>query len=351
MLKIIWNKKNVEKKYGKRRAKRIKEVLGKIKEAEEIDITPEDLSEIVHNSKKGDSFIIIGGHTLFPFYKVNNPTRDGDRIVWTDNFYGSTDDDSLLPERAVGRLPDGKDINFLLQQIENVGKTQNKSAFKGNTFGLGAAVWEDASRNIYKIISNKEFLLSPPETTDTIKIEKNTEILYFNLHGSDRTNKWYGQGDGRYPVALSLDNIPGLKNSIIFTEACYGAYIIDKELSESLALTFLKEGCRCFVGSTTIAYGPPTPPPTEADLMASLFFQEVLKGERFGIALLNAKHDFFKIMIDRQGFLDGDDKKTLLQFVLYGNPDESLQYNNHKGTKNTKKKHRDERKQSKKKKQ
>lgn len=325
MLNIIWNKKNTEVRYGNEGAKSLRKVLNKIKDAEVIDTTPEDLSKIVGDSEKDDSFLIVGGNELFPFYEVANPTMDGDRIVWTDNFYGSTDDDPLLPERAVGRLPDGKDLDFLLQQLKNAKETQDKGVSRETTFGLGAAVWEDASRNIYKIISDKELLLSPPKTTDTIKIEENTEILYFNLHGSDRTNKWYGQGGSRYPIAISPDNIPRLKDAIVFTEACYGAYTIDKEISESLAFTFLEAGARCFVGSTTVAYGPPTPPPTEADLMVNLFFHEILKGSKFGVALLNAKQEFFKIMIAKQGFLDGDDKKTLLQFILYGNPGEDNQ--------------------------
>lgn len=339
MLNIIWNKKNTEKQYGKRGAKSLKKALNEIKGANVIDITPEDLSDIVFDSEKEDSFLIVGGHKLFPFYEVDNPTTDGDRIVWTDNFYGSTDDDPLLPERAMGRLPDGRDLDFLLIQIAKVRETQNKSIPNEATFGLSTAVWEDTSRNIYKIISDNELLLSPAETTDTIKIEENTEILYFNLHGSNRTNKWYGQGGIRYPVALTPLNIPDLRDAIVFTEACYGAYTIDKEISESLALTFIQAGTRCFVGSTTVAYGPRVPPPTEADLLASLFFHEILKGNKFGFALLNAKHEFFKIMIDKQGFLNGDDKKTLLQFVLYGNPEDRL---SHRDTENTKKKHRDE---------
>ncbi len=324
MLNIVWNKKRVEEKYGKEGVKSISKALNKIKKAEIIDTTPEDLSDIVCDSEKLDSFLIVGSHKLFPFYEVDNPTTDGDRIVWTDNFYGSTDDDPLLPERAIGRLPDGGNLDFLIKQIKKIGKTKNKCGPRENTFGLSAAVWEDASRNIYRIISDKELLLSPPETTDTIEIDKNTRMLYFNLHGSDKTNKWYGQGSGRYPVALSPVNITKLRDAVVYTEACYGAYTIDKEISESLALTFLEKGTKCFVGSTTVAYGPRVPPPTEADLLASFFFHEILKGNKFGFALLNAKHEFFKKMIDEQGFLDGNDKKTLLQFVLYGNPEDRI---------------------------
>jgi hypothetical protein len=39
-----------------------------------------------------------------------------------------------------------------------------------------------------------------------------------------------------------------------------------------------------------------------------------------GESFKNAKLDFARKALRRQGFLDDDDKKTLLQFVLYGDP-------------------------------
>ena len=56
MLYIIWNKKNTEKQYGKRGVKSLKKVLNEIKGANVIDSTPEDLSDIVFDSEKEDSF-------------------------------------------------------------------------------------------------------------------------------------------------------------------------------------------------------------------------------------------------------------------------------------------------------
>ncbi|MCK4420912.1 hypothetical protein KAW48_03860, partial [candidate division WOR-3 bacterium] len=320
MLNIIWNRKTV-KKFKKGWMESIEGALSSIEKARVFDTTPKRLRDIVKDSKGDDSFLIIGGHKLFPFYEVRNPTNDRDRVVWTDNLYGSTDDDPLLPERSIGRLPDGGDLGFLLKKIRSIEEFLDNDTFIDTTFGLSAAVWEDASRNIYKIISDRELLLSPPENTKTIKIGEDVDIFYFNLHGSDKSNKWYGQADGRYPIALSPDNIPGLNNAVVFTEACYGAYTIDKGISDSIALTFLKNGVQCFIGSTTVAYGPPIPPPTEADLLTTLFFEKILRGNKFGISLLNAKQEFFRKMMNEQGFLDGDDKKTLLQFVLYGNPE------------------------------
>jgi hypothetical protein len=47
-----------------------------------------------------------------------------------------------------------------------------------------------------------------------------------------------------------------------------------------------------------------------------------------GESFRNAKLDFARKALRRQGFLDDDDKKTLLQFVLYGDPTLKTQASN-----------------------
>ena len=88
-----------------------------------------------------------------------------------------------------------------------------------------------------------------------------------------------------------------------------------------MSLRFLEhEHVLGFCGSTTIAYGPTKPPSSEADLMVKYFFEYLQRGMRVGESFHNAKLDFARKALRRQGFLDDDDKKTLLQFVLYGDP-------------------------------
>lgn len=320
MLNAVFDKSKIIDFFGTDETEKIETLLRR-NGLKILNLKPEELMKHVKNSDSRDSFLIIGGHKLFPFYEAENPAGDGDRVVWTDNYYASTDGDPLLPERAIGRLPDGNNPDFLKNQIK---KLNTKDTEMESCFGLSAAVWKKASLYVYQVISDEKLLLSPPENHETIEISEDTGKLYFNLHGSDRSNKWYGQGDGRYPVALTPGNVPELNDALLYTEACYGAYTIGKEISQSLALTFLESGVRYFVGSTTIAYGPRKPPPAEADLIGYLFFKEVLSGKSIGESLLEAKHKFFREMIERQGFLDPNDKKTLLQFVLFGNPEGKL---------------------------
>jgi len=250
---------------------------------------------------------------------VKNPARDYDKDVLSDNCYASLDADFLLPEVSIARFPDAGSADFLILLIGSLGDNKH---LKGS-IGYTAKVWIDASNAVYKTLPDREdILISPPMKSISLgnKISEK-QFFYFNLHGSDTANPWYGQEGGNYPVALIPENIKKVKGGFVFSEACYGAYILNKKSEDSIALKFLKNGLSAFCGSTTIAYGPAAPPSTEADLLAKFYFQNLLNGKDAGNAFLKAKHQFFKEMIKTQGFLDGDDKKTLYQFVLYGDPE------------------------------
>jgi hypothetical protein len=140
---------------------------------------------------------------------------------------------------------------------------------------------------------------------------------------------WYGQKDFSsestgpdYPIALS----PGLFNEkfpspkLVFTEACYGANVVDKQHDEAMSLKFMDSGTKSFIGSTCIAYGSVTLPLVAADYLANTFWKEVLNGQPAGYALMQAKLSLAEEMTRLQGFLDGEDQKTILSFVLYGDP-------------------------------
>jgi len=351
---VITHRGKLRKKYGKESANRligcIKKLVGvkngalmlidKYKGKEEKfdfkeQVIPKRLKicfdEIDQTTDEENNFLIIGGDSIIPFFRVKNPTNDQDKKIITDAPYASRDNDFLIPQTSFGRISDSaeKDVEFLTQIIEQARKHYNGSEGNKESFGYTASVWKKASKSVYSVVGDvKNLKISPP--LDAKKLKKNwfkKKYLYFNLHGSNQTPNWYGQraqGDEPdfplYPIALTPEKIPSLKGSCVYTEACYGAWIFDKSKEESLALTFLSQGAIAFVGSTAIAYGPPAPPSTEADLLGHYFLKNVKMGIPFGIALRNAKVDFAKTMIKKQGFLDGDDKKTLLEFQLYGDP-------------------------------
>jgi hypothetical protein len=87
-----------------------------------------------------------------------------------------------------------------------------------------------------------------------------------------------------------------------------------------LALRFLAAGALTFVGSTKVAYGAIAPPIVGADLLSRYFWEGLLAHLTVGEALKRAKVQLAHEMQERQGYLDGEDQKTLTSFVLYGDP-------------------------------
>jgi hypothetical protein len=125
-----------------------------------------------------------------------------------------------------------------------------------------------------------------------------------------------------YPVALSTTDLKknGSAPSVVFSEACYGGYINSKSEKDSIALRFLSIGTEAVIASTCIAYGSVNTPLIGADLLGFHFWKYLRQGITAGEAYMNAKVEMAREMINRQGFLDGEDQKTLLSFAFYGDP-------------------------------
>ena len=226
--------------------------------------------------------------------------------------------------------------------------------------------------------------VSPPEAIDARLRPEQPQLrlpaarmAYFNLHGQRDSALWYGQSapasfgsdfksdnggaakrrtaksdqpgnqaettfsNPDFPVALRpVDIFPGLDETgfgwlpewlagpapkkaipgIVFSEACFGAHIDGRSTEQAISLTFLHAGANSFVGSTCIAYGTISMPLMAADLLGHAFWQYLMEGHPAGEALRRAKIYLSTEMDRRQGYLDGEDQKTLISFVLYGDP-------------------------------
>ncbi|MFL2650939.1 MAG: hypothetical protein ACJ0HE_01980 [Anaerolineales bacterium] len=308
----------------------------------------------IHNKQIG-STLLIGGDNIVPFHRLPNPTDDHDEDVLSDNPYGTDDDNYFVPKWPVGRLPShtGDNPSILANLIQSTINAHTEptlqiplffrwlrwlipswqpGASKQNNLGYSADIWLDASLEVFDVIGRrKDLLSSPPIEAKNIPIERLSQIsdlLYCNLHGLEDTAEWFGESisfDGQapqYPVALRPSDIThGQAPSIVFTEACYGANIIKKQSAEdALCLHFLQSGSRAVVGSTRIAYGAVGTPLVGADLVGRFFWHHLRGGLQIGEALRRSKIGLAQTMQSRQGFLDGEDQKALLSFVLYGDP-------------------------------
>ncbi len=300
------------------------------------------------------ALLIVGGPDIVPYHRLPNPVADIDPDVPSDNPYGTTDENYFIPEWPVGRLPGGagNDPGLLLDMLRHISEHHmGKSGVRKNlwerfldwlsriwkaslqinhSFGYVAEAWEEASREVFKTIEEKGNLVtSPPFGKHTEIPVPVTRYGYFNLHGVEDSPEWYGQKDFTngsagpdYPVALRPQDINAYDDAplFVFSEACYGAHLNGRDVEDSISLKYMSRGSHSVIGSSVTAYGSVTAPLIAADLLAERFWKFIDQGFSSGIALLKSKIEVAKEMNTRQGYLDGEDQKTLISFLHFGDP-------------------------------
>ena len=327
--------------------------------------------------KRGErigALLVIGGPEIVPFHNLPNPVEDADNDVPSDNPYSARDSNYFISDWPVGRVSGGtgSDPAPLLKVLKEIINRYNPAANrftwyfqlieyiqelfrrglsrKQSSFGYTAAVWRRASQSVYRSIGNPDdMLVSPPihacesaesVYTEPIAVPSNgngatclalpeARLGYFNLHGVPDGSEWYGQCDPTlpadgpdFPVAMRPEDIRngGSAPRLVFTEACYGANITGKSIDEAISLKFLASGTQAVVGSTCISYGSLASPLTSADLLGRVFWSLVQEGFPVGESFRRSKIHLAREMNQRQGFLDAEDQKTLISFVLFGDP-------------------------------
>jgi hypothetical protein len=300
------------------------------------------------------ALLIVGGPRIIPFHHLPNPVDDDDKDVPSDNPYASLDENYFVPTWPAGRLPSGteKEPTALLKALNRIEASRETAAErdpvrelvnrlmmmfglwkpKRASFGYSAEVWQRASHSVYRTIGEPRRLsICPPTETGRLPKEasKALQVAYFNLHGVEDGPDWYGQRDPLitnsgpdYPIALSPKDVvnSGRAPQIVFSEACYGANVFNKTVDNALALKFIDSGSKAVLGSTVTSYGSVATPLIAADLLGQTFWKLLNEGHPAGEALRRAKIAMAQTMHRRQGYLDGEDQKTLISFVLYGDP-------------------------------
>jgi hypothetical protein len=326
------------------------------------------------NGEMIGAVLIVGGPEIVPFHNLPNPVDDYDTEIPSDNPYATRDENYFIPEWPVGRLPggDGNNPKPLLQALAGMVNYHTAQEapqvwyqhswqqlskaflriwpFKSSTLpgaGYSAAIWRRASLSVFRKVGDpKHLFVSPPSQVRASEDEpKNgngkhkdfrlpkARLGYFNLHGLPDADEWYGQRDPSepgedtdFPMALRPEDIgrsnghPGNVPEVVFSEACYGANILSRKAEQAISLKFILSGSRAFVGSTVTAYGSISTPLIAADLLGLAFWHLLREGHPVGEALRRAKISLAREMHRRQGYLDGEDQKTLISFVCYGDP-------------------------------
>ncbi len=291
-----------------------------------------DIREYIRKiSSDKTHLIIIGNDNTLPFEQVKSPVSDGDSIVHTDNFWNCFDRDMIIPDFPVARIPHDKNqtAKSFISMLSSILSVKHLN--HNERLGITASIWDKAAGHVFKTIKGTgDILNSPPFSVGrdgVLAFESFNGCIYCNVHGSDTLEGWYGQAkrsetfDDDFPLALMPETfVSGFESAMLISEACYGGFIIDKTMKKSIALSALNGGIACELISTSTAYGTFFPPVSEADLLVEYFMKNIYNNQSAGMALVKAKREFARFNIKENGYLDNDDRKTLLEFTLYGNP-------------------------------
>ena len=275
---------------------------------------------------------ILGNEKIIDVALWEDRTED-DNDIESDWCYATLDvtspwkRDSYVWEKTlrVGRLPIYCSESFedFKSYFETVMlSSDTNKLFK--TYGLSAFAWEKESEYEYKTFSNVQLDTSPEVTLTDVKtrFSPNTDIFFFNLHGSNETEYWYGEDLLSYPEVISptvFDN--NMKPYIIAVEACYGArYTGNLTARDSTLLNAMTHKCISFVGSSRIAYGQSSPPGSCADIIVGEFLRQIITGKTAGDAFIQS----MQTLVSACEILDDAELKTLVEFSLYGDPAVSI---------------------------
>ena len=327
------------------RALRVKPVSGKAT-AHKIKRAIDDLWKRL----TPDYLVLFGGADIVPMFEVVNPSHDAkgddDEKVPTDNpyacslrFSSSKRQTYLVPDRVIGRMPDmlsDNDPAWFVDYLETATCWRSKPAsFYNEKFAICCNSWKRAGLECIRYIARSgrpvsHLFISPPISDISTSARKHlsARLHMIKCHGSQLDPKFYGQERKRYPEAIASATLkPRLKPATVAAATCcYGAQIFSpadpgaiKPGEWPLASTYLRKGALGFVGSTMIAWLGDSEI-SYADWIVAAYLKSILGGSSIGRAFLESKQDYVR-WINQQGYaIDLMDEKTLIEYVLLGDP-------------------------------
>ncbi|MEI3797601.1 hypothetical protein MRBLMN1_002043 [Chitinophaga ginsengisegetis] len=286
--------------------------------------------------------LLLGSQDIIPFQRLKNllpGDNDPDTFIPSDLPYAcdtpyDTDPGKFIsPTRVVGRLPDipgVADASYLHTLITNImAAVPSQQGDYLPYFSMSTFDWQNSTQNtLQNIFGSTANLLIFPGSDETLNgtnwtaAQLQAKTHFINCHGAIYNPGFYGQKSTEFPLALRSDILKDkiTHGTIVAAECCYGGQLFDPKKNSgkriSMANSYLLNHALAFVGSSNIAYGPPTGQGL-ADLLTQYFVINVLNGASTGRALLEARQRFLNEMGPT---LDPYELKTAAQFYLLGDP-------------------------------
>jgi len=274
--------------------------------------------------RKNNSIFIFGNGDVVPFVTRKNPCygQNGDRdAIFGDDFYADLDKDALcLPDIDVGRIPDDPDIinnrsSVLYRAQESRQPLRLRSL--GCVANFRRPTADDLVGLVNPALNGRNFFWSEPYAIGNIpRGFYRGGGLYLILHGGPNDgSKYTGEPrikGRRYPTAFSAATAD--QAEVVMSGACYGAKVMGRTASNSIALAFLAKGCRAFIGHSGMSYSNLSNMGRGQAGFYKLFIEASKRGLPPATAFRVAKHSL------AASLTTNSDRKHLAQLIYYGLP-------------------------------
>lgn len=256
-------------------------------------------------------------------------------IVWSDEEYGDVDGDRIA-ELPVSRVADGRDAATFLAAMQAGSPTRfERFGVRNVERPFADGVWGGISGSRPLNVSEK-FL---SKQVDPAHLDSSSH--YFMLHGRhDDGTVFTGESrGGGNPIAFEIGSVPKTFSGLVFSGCCWGALTVEQRACDigtapvtpraperSIAVSYLKAGANCFIGSTGAHYSGPDTDPDEnlAYPLHEAFYKTLFAGSSLqgAAALFRARSDFSRYIAQGKGAWEPIDYarrlKNRAQFTCLG---------------------------------
>jgi len=329
--------------------------------AEKIKQAIEDLWNTF--TPEPDYLVLFGGEDIVPMFQVPNPAigmrgLDPDPTVPSDNPYATHLDFSpsdpksyVVPERAIGRIPDmvsdpaypnrKGDAGWLLDylKVATNWKPKAKSFYKRPYAICTAEAEAAATEFMQKTFTQPGLpLLCPPVSDSAVspaaRNQLSARLHMIKCHGNKGDATFWGFPEfvphtrENASAAINSATLKALlqPSTVVASMCCYGAQIFSPSDPKArspgewpMASTYLRQGALGFIGSTMMAWvGTSAMGP--ADWIVQGYVKNVLAGASTGNAFLACKQDYRSHYSFEDNTLSDNEEKTLIEYVLLGDP-------------------------------
>ncbi len=316
---------------------------------------------ICHEKEKSlpesNYLFIVGGHEVIPVPSINHYVKDDPRLpdkdIETDLLYAypygphtqyALESTELYTQEMyffTGRLPipAGAGLDYLVNYLQNALNVRHGFPVR-KIYAQCDPHWKELTAylmspynkvgmlpdrsHISGHYSYGNVMLGPDITHQYIAamMEKDTDMIFLNLHGSDDPDD--PDYSGQYPpqqerfatiFPVSAMSIPEGYN-VFVTEACFGGRFIGYDVMHSMIQAGLAHKTVIGVASSRVAFGGSHPPGGNADTLCGMFAAYLLSGYPAGDAMVMARSSFF----GEDGMLSPHNAATLAEFNLFGDP-------------------------------